>query len=101
MDLALQVYQATKSFPKEEVYGITAQMRRAAVSIPANIAEGSARKGELEKRQFFYIARGSLSELETLLALSQGLAYLKEETYASLLKICGRVSALLNGCIKE
>ncbi|MGC8763884.1 MAG: four helix bundle protein, partial [Acidobacteriota bacterium] len=65
VDLVVEVYMITASFPKEEMYGLTAQMRRATTSVPANIAEGCARKGMKEEDQFFYIARGSLSELET------------------------------------
>ena len=101
MALALDVYRVTKAFPKEETFGLTSQMRRAAASVPANLAEGSARKGDQETRQFYYIARGSLSELETFLTLSLGLAYLSEEAYSDLMKTSGRVSALLNGLIRD
>lgn len=65
MKLTKEIYTLTKSFPKEELYGITAQMRRAAVSIPSNIAEGAARATNKEFIQFLHIALGSLSELET------------------------------------
>jgi four helix bundle protein len=65
MDLVVKVYQITKLFPDTEKYGLTSQMRRAAVSIPSNIAEGAARKGDKEFIQFLYISIGSLSELET------------------------------------
>ena len=101
MALALEVYRATKSFPKEELYGITSQLRRAAASVPANIAEGCARRGAAEKRQFCCVARGSLSELETFLALSNRLEYLPTNTYGDLMSVCGRVGAMLNGLIKE
>jgi len=65
MDLVQLIYEYTKLFPKEEMYGLTSQMRRAAVSIPSNIAEGAARKGDKEFIQFLMLSLGSLSELET------------------------------------
>ncbi|MFV8360212.1 four helix bundle protein [Flavobacterium sp. LS1P3] len=65
MDLVVKVYQITKLFPDTEKYGLSSQMRRAAVSIPSNITEGAARKGDKEFIQFLYISIGSLSELET------------------------------------
>ena len=76
MKLAKEVYRLTAGFPREEVYGLTSQMRRAAVSVPSNIAEGAARASSREFTQFLYIALGSLSELETqwLLALELGMA---------------------------
>lgn len=71
MDLAEMVYRLTRRFPKEELYGLTSQIRRATASIPANIAEGWARQGTAEFLQFLRIAAGSLRELETHLLLSQ------------------------------
>ena len=71
MNLAEQVYRLTKKFPKEEVFGLTSQIRRAVNSIPANIAEGWGRQGNREFQQFLRIAQGSLKELETHLLLSQ------------------------------
>lgn len=67
VSLVTSIYEITKSFPKEEIYGLTNQIRRAAVSVPSNIAEGSARQGNKEFIQFLYIALGSLTELETQL----------------------------------
>ena len=83
MDLVANVYLMTKEFPKTEMYGLTSQMRRAAVSVPSNIAEGAARKGNKENLQFLYIALGSLSELETQAIIASRLAYLKNETIQS------------------
>ena len=73
--LVLLIYNATKSFPKEELYGLTAQMRRAAISIPANIAEGYKRTGLKEKVRFYNIAQASLEELRYFLILSEDLEY--------------------------
>ncbi|NCP06792.1 MAG: four helix bundle protein [Flavobacteriales bacterium] len=70
MDLVQLIYEYTKLFPKEEMYGLTSQMRRAAVSIPSNIAEGAARKGDKEFIQFLMLSLGSLSELETQYLIS-------------------------------
>lgn len=78
MKLAKSVYQLTTAFPREERFGLTAQMRRAAVSIPSNIAEGQARSGTREFLQFLSHASGSLAELETQLLLSVDLGYCKE-----------------------
>ena len=83
MKLAKEVYQMTGGFPGEEIYGLTSQMRRAAVSVPSNIAEGAARSSNREFIQFLYIALGSLSELETqwLLAKEMGMAPNTPETF--------------------
>jgi four helix bundle protein len=79
MDLVLQVYQITNLFPDTEKFGLTSQMRRAAVSIPSNIAEGAARKGDKEFIQFLYIALGSLAEVETQYLIAIRLQYLNED----------------------
>ena len=81
MALVKELYQISHSFPKEEIYGITSQMRRAAVSIPSNIAEGYGRGHEKELIQFLYIALGSASELETQLIICKEIAYLTEEEF--------------------
>jgi len=78
MDLVEDVYSVSKAFPKEELYGLTSQLRRAAVSIPSNIAEGAGRKGEKEFIRFLYISLGSLSELETQLEIAVRLNYVAE-----------------------
>ena len=75
MGLVELIYTISKEFPKDELYGLTSQMRRAAISIPSNIAEGAARKGNRENVQFLYIALGSLSELETQYLIAQRLKY--------------------------
>ncbi|MGQ0577415.1 MAG: four helix bundle protein [Betaproteobacteria bacterium] len=76
MALVKDVYTLTRAFPKEEVYGLVSQMRRAAVSIPSNLAEGAARNGPKEFVQFLGVAKGSLSELETQLLISAELGYI-------------------------
>ena len=91
MALVKELYQISHSFPKEEIYGITSQMRRAAVSIPSNIAEGYGRGHEKELIQFLYIALGSASELETQLIICKEIAYLTLETQ---LIICKEIAYL-------
>ncbi|RTY85578.1 four helix bundle protein [Flavobacterium sp. RSP49] len=82
MDLVVKVYQITQSFPDTEKYGLTSQMRRAAISIPSNIAEGAARKGDKELMQFLYISIGSLSELETQYLIAIRLEFvIKEDAF--------------------
>ena len=99
MELVTSVYRLTASFPREETYGLSAQMRRSAVSVPSNLAEGAARESNREKLQFFSIARGSLSELETQLFIARNLGYIREddETFAQL----GDVFGLTGGLIRS
>jgi len=80
MDLAETVYQLTKAFPKEEIYGITSQIRRAVVSVPSNISVGAARSSPKEMHHFLEYAIGSLAELETQLILAKRLSYYSEST---------------------
>ena len=82
--LALAIYMATQSFPNEERFGLTSQMRRASSSIPANIAEGCGRGGETELARFMQISMGSASELEYFLLLAHDLTFLDEKTYTQL-----------------
>lgn len=94
-DLAYQVYLATKEFPKDEIYGITSQLRRAALSIPTNIVEGSGRQGKNELRQFVNIALGSLAETEYLLGFCRKLGYLSEKSYEALEELRDETGKLL------
>jgi four helix bundle protein len=96
--LSLEVYRITKIFPKEELYGIVSQMRRAVVSIPLNIAEGY-RRGRKEYIQFLRIAQGSCSELETLLSLSKDLLLIDNKAFDKLYQAQEEVSRLLAGLI--
>lgn len=95
MRLVKMTYMVTKVFPKEELYGLTGQVRRAAVSIPSNLAEGAARSSRKEFAQFISIAKGSLSELETQMLIAAELEYLslEHEIFAHL----ERVGRLLSG----
>lgn len=97
--LALEIYQATKEYPKEEIYGLTSQMRRSAVSIPCNIAEGYRRGHRKEYVQFLHMAHGSCSELETLLSLSHDLNRISDGLFERLYFLQEEVSKLLNGLI--
>jgi four helix bundle protein len=95
IDLAKKVYLLTQKFPKVEIYGIVAQMRRAAVSIPSNIAEGSARKSDKEFIQFLYVSLGSLAELETQMILSNEIGFIEEQDIGII-----KVRSMLLGLIK-
>ena len=99
IDFVMNLYSITKSFPKEEIYCLTSQIRRSGVSIPSNIAEGAARKGKKEFSQFLYISLGSLSELETQLIIADKLKYFtfKENLKQELIEI----RRMLQGLIKK
>ncbi|MDD2539606.1 MAG: four helix bundle protein [Desulfuromonadaceae bacterium] len=99
MTLARDVYSATADFPGHEIYGLTSQIRRAAVSIPSNIAEGAGRTGPREFYKFLSIARGSLCELETQLILANDLGYFTE--CSSLFDRIERIFGLLGGLMKS
>lgn len=99
--LAVLIYKETKSFPKEEVFGLINQLRRAAVSISSNIAEGFSRGTYKEKGQFFSIARGSLSEVESQLHLSKEIGYLSNSSHSKLENQLIIVSKLLTGIIQK
>lgn len=91
------IYSSTRSFPKAEMYGLTAQIRRAGISIPANIAEGQGRNSKGEFLQFLGIAQGSLAELETLLEISRNLKYLTSSDVDALWTDCDEIGKLLAG----
>ena len=97
MEFVRDVYKATHTFPKSEIYGLASQMRRAAVSIPSNVAEGAARKGNREFRQFLNIAQGSISELDTQIELSLMLKYVGTELYDDLMVKLNTISKMLFG----
>ena len=101
MDLVVSVYKATQGFAREEIYGLTAQIRRAAVSIPSNIAEGQGRRSPKEFQRFLAIAYGSLQETETQLMIAHRLNYIDASKARQLLDQCAEVGRLLNGLMKS
>ena len=95
------VYKLTQGFPAHELYGLTSQIRRSAVSVPANIAEGAARQTKKEFLQFLHISQGSLSELDTLIALARNLRYLTEESLSTLDSHMIQIDKMITGLIKN
>ena len=100
MELVTCVYAETKDFPREEIYGLTSQMRRAAVSIPSNIAEGKGRFTDRDRNQFFCHARGSLLELETQILIAQRLEYLPIASVEKLTNLSAELGRMLNALIQ-
>ena len=94
-ELAYQIYVETKKFPKDEMYGVTSQLRRAVLSVPTNLVEGTGRQGKKELKQFVNIALGSLAETEYLLDFSLRLGYFSDETYKNLQGLRQEVGNLL------
>lgn len=101
MDLVLDVYDETKCFPKDELYGLVSQMRRAAVSIPSNIAEGKGRLTDRDRAHFSSQARGSLLELETQVFIAQRLHYASEPRAKALIDLAAELGRLLNSLINS
>lgn len=101
INIVTSVYKVTASFPKDELYGLTSQIRRSAVSIPSNIAEGAGRNHVNEFRQFLYIALGSASELETQLIISEMLGFITNEKSQELIAELNTVSKMIQGLIKS
>lgn len=99
-DLAVAVYEATRAFPKEEVYALTSQIRRAAYSVPANIAEGASRSSQKDYLHFLYIARGSLAEVAYFIHLSRRLKYLGKDYHPALAEQADAASRILTGLIR-
>ena len=99
--LCLDVYKRTGSFPKEEIYGLVSQIRRSAVSVPSNIAEGYGRKTTADYTRFLYIAYGSLCELETQIMLSNDLRFLEPGNLESLRADLSEVERMLKALIKS
>lgn len=99
MELVTAIYRLTQKFPKEELYGLTSQLRRAAVSVPSNIAEGQARQTRGEFRQFLGHARGSLAEMETQFLIAQRLGYVEEAS--DIPERIAETGRVLNGLISS
>lgn len=100
-ELALQVYSVTKAFPKDEIYVLTSQLRRAATSVPSNIAEGSERKSDRDFIRFLRIAAASLAEIETQMYIALKLEYIAQETYEAILTASAENGKMLNGLISK
>lgn len=99
--MSLRVYKLTKTFPKDEIYGLTSQIRRAAVSIPSNIAEGYCRQRRLEYIQFLQIAFASAAELETQLLIVKDLSYISISDFKESNSLLGEVLRMLNSLISK
>ena len=100
-ELAVAAYQMTREFPKDELYGMTSQMRRAAVSVPANIAEGAKRTSQKEYLQFLSIARGSLAELRYYVHLAKRLEYFDSQKHEQLDGMCDEVGRVMYGLMRS
>ena len=101
LSLVEKIYAVTQKFPKEEIYGLSSQLRRAAVSIPSNVAEGFARFHNREYKQFLYIALGSCAETKTQIIIASRLGYIENEKKDTLLKKIEQISKMIMGLIKK
>ena len=101
MQLVTSVYLESKDFPKEEIYGLTAQIRRAAISIPSNISEGFGRKGKNDYLKFLNIAMSSLFELQTQLEISKNLLFISEKTFDNLFQDSREIERMLSSYINK
>jgi len=99
--LVKDIYNITAKFPKEELYGLTSQIKRAVISIPSNIAEGASRQTEKEFIQFLYISLGSASEVETQLIVAKELNFINENDLNYLLEKLKKIKKMINGLIKH
>ncbi len=100
VDYVVEIYEATRAFPKDEIYGLAHQIRRAAVSVPSNIAEGTARSSDKETIRFMYVALGSLAEVETQIIIAGELNYLSEEIVEQILGNTKVLRKMLMGLIR-
>jgi four helix bundle protein len=100
-ELVLLIYKVTKDFPKTETYGLVDQIKRASISVMANIAEGCGRQTIKDRIHFLYMARGSLIEVECFIDLSLKLKYINEKQHGQLVELRNEVGKLLNGLIKS
>ncbi len=99
--LVIIIYKQTKKFPKEELFSLTSQIQRSSVSITSNIAEGFSRRSNKEKMQFYYIALGSLTEVQNQLLVAKDIGYIKKEIFKQIANQTVIVSKLCNGLIKK
>ena len=100
-ELVLSIYELTEKFPKQEIYGLTSQLRRAAVSVPSNIAEGQARYSKREFIHFLRNSMGSLAEIETQLVICERLKYIQAAQLAKSGKQCAEIGRIVNGLINS
>jgi four helix bundle protein len=101
MELVVEVYSCTQSFPKSEIYGLVSQLRRAAVSVPSNIAEGHARQSTGEFKQFLGHALGSLMEMETQITIGERLGYIDSDQVKNLIGRTEEVGKIVNGLLRS
>jgi four helix bundle protein len=101
MELVVDIYEATKDFPHQEIYGITNQVRRAAVSVPSNIAEGAARQTKREFMNFLHVAQGSLSELDTQMEIATRLGFIDSKRRHSLNEKMVPIDKMITGLIRH
>ena len=100
IELVTIIYDKTKSFPKDELFSLTSQIRRCAISIPSNIAEGAARESNKEYIRFLYIGQGSISELDTQLLIAKNLNFVSKEDHSRLTEKLAEIRKMLSGLIK-
>ena len=101
LELVKQIYKLTEDFPRQELYGLASQMRRSAISIPSNIAEGFRRQHNKEYKQFLYISLGSCAELETQITIAKELNYIPNEKEAALLEKLDHLSRMMSNLLKR
>lgn len=101
VELAVEIYRLTAAFPKQEQYGLTSQMRRAAVSVASNIAEGHARKTQMELQRYLNIAKGSLAELETQMTIAGELGFADAAAMTKVVALADQESRMLSGLLRS
>lgn len=101
MDLVIHIYELTKRFPRDELFGLTAQMRRAAISIPSNIAEGNQRRTIADRRRFIATAQGSLSEMETQIEISSRLGYVTDQQFLHAIELTDHLGRMLTNLYRN
>jgi|SRR5687768_9782655 len=101
VSLALEAYRGTRRFPREETYGLTSQLRRAAVSVPCDVAEGNGRAHRREYANYVSIARGSLREVDTLVEIARGLGYANDEELADIRELLDHMGRMLTNLLKQ
>ncbi|MCX6266144.1 MAG: four helix bundle protein [Bacteroidetes bacterium] len=99
--MVVEIYRATQKFPKEELFGLVQQLRRAAISVPSNISEGAARNQKREFIRFLRISTGSLAEVETQLFIAKQLLFIAEQEFTSLTALCNKIRSQISGLIKK